>query len=388
MSKLTTKRSRFSGMVATSVVVILAAAFIATLAFLYLKSKGDEPEVTAETPTVMDITKKAVATGSIVPRREVMIKPRVSGIVKELFVKPGDLVKEGALIAEIKIVPNMAALTQAESAVHKARIAVTHAEAELRRAERLGDGGLLSQRALSERKLDYDLRKAEVAAASSQLQVVREGASKTTDDTANTRVRSTVSGTVLEVPVEQGGSVIESNNFNEGTTIAAVADMGDMIFQGRIDEAEVDKIRTGMEVVIKIGAIDERRFAAKLEYIAPKGKVFEGGIQFEIKAALERVDDALIRAGYSANAEIVLARKEKVLAIRETLLSFEGDKPYVQIEVAPDRFERRDLELGISDGIHIEVVGGLDAQARILLPEVAPSASAKATPRVGGGRGR
>jgi len=366
------KKSRWRRLLAGTFIVLLVLAFLGTLAFLYLKSRGEAPVYKTEQPKVTDIVKKAVATGSIVPRREVSIKPRVSGIVKMLQVEPGDHVEQGTLIAEIQIVPNMAALTQAEAAVHKARIAVKHAQVELHRAERLSGGGLLSQRALSERKLDHNLRRAELQAATSQLQVVKEGASRSRGDKANTKIRSTVAGMVLEVPVEEGGSVIESNNFNEGTTIATVADMGDMIFLGRIDEADVDKIRTGMAVKIRIGAIDERQFEGKLEYIAPKGSQIEGAIQFEIKAALTVPKDVVIRAGYSANAEIVLEEKPKVLAVSESLLQFDGEQPYVEVETGPGVYERRDLTVGISDGINIEVKDGVTAESKIRHPQPKP----------------
>lgn len=350
------------------VLVLLAASFVSTLVFLYMKSQGDAPAAKTKAPVVTDIVKKAVATGSIVPRREVQIKPRVSGIVKTLFVEPGDVVEEGALIAEIKIVPDMAALTRAESQLRSAQIARKHAELELSRAQRAHDKGLASAQELADRRLTFDLRQAELAAAAADLKVVRDGAARQ-DQTANTKVRSTVAGMVLEVPVEEGGSVIETNTFNEGTTIATVADMGDMIFLGHVDEADVDKIRAGMDVVVRIGAIDNRSFSAKLEYIAPKGETLEGAIQFEIKAALAPVDDAVIRAGYSANAEIVLERRDQVLAVEEALLQFEGDRPFVEIETAPGTVERRDLELGISDGIHVEVKSGVEAGAKVRAPE-------------------
>ncbi len=365
----TKKRSKIRGVLTAIGVLMLVGAFIGTLVFLYFKSKGEEPSYKTETPQMKDIVKKAVATGSIVPRREIMIKPRVSGIVHTIGVEPGDLVEEGALIAEIKIVPDIGALTRAEASVRSARIAVAHAKSELERAERLQDRGLVSQRDLAQQRLDYDLRKAELAAAQSELQVVKEGATRSSDDTANTKVRSTVAGMVLEVPVEVGGSVIESNNFNDGTTIAAVADMKDMIFLGRIDEADVDKVRSGMDVNIKVGAIDDHEFPAKLEYIAPKGVTLEGAVQFEIKAALAPTNGVMIRAGYSANAEIVLERREQVLAVRESLLQFDGDKPFVEVEVRPGKFERRDLELGISDGIHIEVKSGVSLEDKIKQPE-------------------
>ncbi len=363
------RRSRFRGALAVLLVVLLVLAFVATLVFLYFKSRKEAPVFETEKPTVTTIVRKAVATGSIVPRREIQIKPRVSGIVKKLLVEPGQAVTEGTLIAEIRIVPNMAALTEAESAVDRSRIALKHAQVELRRAEGLSREGLLARKQLAEYRLDRDLRKAELGAASRKLRVVREGATRRSDDQANTNVRSTVTGMVLEVPVEEGGSVIETNNFNEGTTIAVVADMKDMIFLGRVDEADVDKVRVGMDANIKIGAIDDKRFSAKLEYIAPKGKEIEGAIQFEIKAAVKPEEGLVIRAGYSANAEIVLARKTDVLAIRESLLQFEKEKAYIEIEVTPGKYERRDLELGISDGINIEVKSGIDAETVIKKPQ-------------------
>lgn len=350
---------------------LFGLVFVATLLFLYQKASEEPAEAKTQKPVITDVVKKAVATGKIVPRREVSIKPRVSGIIKGVFVAPGDFVEAGALIAEIRVVPNMAALTRAESDVRAAQIALEHAKAELERAERLGEGGLVSQRELSARKLEHDLRKAELAAAASQLVVVREGAARETDDAANTKVRSTVAGTVLEVPVEEGASVIESNTFNEGTTIATVADMKDMIFLGRIDEADVDKVRANMEVLIKIGAVDGRTFPARLEHIAPKGVEVDGAIQFEIKAAVDPAKDVVIRAGYSANAEIVLDRREGVLAINESVLSFDGDQAFVEVETGPGQYERRDLELGISDGINVEVTGGLDADAVVRHPEPA-----------------
>jgi HlyD family secretion protein len=357
-----------SGALAWLFAVLLALAFVGTLVFLYAKSKDDGPTYETDKPIVADIVKKAVATGSIVPRREILIKPRVSGIIRKLHVEPGDVVQEGDLIAEIKIVPDVAALTQAEAQVRSARIAVRHAELELERTKGLGDRGLASKRELSQMKLDYELRRAELAAAHQELQVVKEGAASKGDDKANTLVRSTVAGTVLEVPVEQGGSVIETNNFNEGTTIAAVADMDDMIFLGQVDEADVDKVKPGMDVVIKIGAIDDHEFTGKLEYIAPKGQELEGAIQFEIKAALGPAGGHVIRAGYSANAEIVLERRDDVLALKESLLQFDGDDAYVDVEVGPNQFERRDLELGISDGINIEVKDGVDEGTTIKKP--------------------
>ncbi len=371
------RRGRFGGLLTALFMLLLIGAFGATLVFLYFKSQDEAPVFKTRTAEVKDIVKKAVATGKIVPRREVQIKPRVSGIIKELHVVPGDVVEKGDLIAEIRIIPDMAALTRAEAALRSAQIALTHATRELSRSKSMAAKGLISKRDQAQMKLDRDLKKADVAAAQEQLRVVREGAARKSDKTASTRVRSTVTGTVLEVPVEVGGSVIESNNFNEGTTIASVADMGDMIFLGHVDEADVGRIEPGMGVKIRIGAIDETKFAGKLEYIAPKGVEIEGAVQFEIKAALEKSQGATIRAGYSANAEVVLERRTQVLAISESLLKFDGDKTYVEIEVGPGKFERRDLELGISDGIHIEVKDGVDEATKIKQPEAKKTGGGK-----------
>lgn len=362
------KRGRIRGVVTALFVVVLIGLFGATLAFLYGKSQTEEVVHKTETAKLTDLVQKAVATGSIVPRREVQLKPRVSGIVESLLVKPGDVVEEGTLIAEIKIVPNMAALAQARGGVRSAEIAVSHAERELTRVQELEQLGVASKREMAELTLNHELSKAELASALDQLRVVREGAVKKSAKTSNTKVRATVAGTVLEVPVEVGTSVIESNTFNDGTTIGIVADMDDMIFLGRVDEADVDKVRRGMTVNIKIGAIDDHSFPGELEYISPKGKKVEGSLQFEIKAAFKTDQDVTIRAGYSANAEIVLEKKDQVLALPESLLQFDGDKPYVEVEVGPGKVERRDLKLGISDGIQIEVVSGVDKTTKIREP--------------------
>lgn len=356
---------------ATLLVVVLLSilgGFVGTLMFLYERSKPKPPVVKTEKPTVTDIVRKAIATGSIVPRREVLIKPRVSGIVKTIHVVAGQAIREGDLIAEVTIIPDVVALTRAEGQVRAARIALKHASLEFDRAKTLRTAGILSDLDLSNRQLDRDIKDAELLAANETLTVVREGALAKRGKTSNTNILATVSGTVLDVPVLEGASVIESNNFNEGTTVAAIADMTDMIFLGKVDEADVGKIQTGMDVSVQIGAIENRSFDGKLEFIASKGKVVEGAIQFEVRAALTPPAGVTIRAGYSANAAIVLDKRLQVLALDEKLLSFDQKKPYVEVKIGPDQFERRDLEVGISDGIKIEVKSGVDASAEIKVP--------------------
>lgn len=340
-----------------------------TLQFLYERSK--QPDVVHETeaPAVADIVRKTVATGAIVPREEIDIKPRVSGVIAELFVEPGVIVKKGDRIAKIRLIPNVVNLHQAESSKRSAQIAFNLAKAEFERLEALHRQGVLASEELERAGTTLSLRREEQQAAQRNIKLLKEGASGRGDQ-ASTEVRSTVDGMVLALPVKVGASVIESNTFNEGTTIATVADMGDMIFLGKVDEADVGKLREGLQLDIKVGALEGTPISGKLEYIAPKGVTREGAIEFEIKAAIEsRADGPLIRAGYSANADIVLDRRDRVLAIPESLLQFEGEKAFVEVEVGPQRFERRDLELGLSDGIKVEVKGGVTADEKIKRPE-------------------
>jgi len=369
-------QGRFGRVMRSLLVVLvllgLLGGFAGTLFFLYQRSKGDPPVVKTETPAMADIIRKAVATGSIVPRREVLIKPRVSGILKKLYVVAGQTVKEGDPIADVVIIPDVVALTRAEGQVRSANIALTHAALELKRAKQMQEGGVLSGRELSDRQLDNDIKAAELSAANEALVVAREGAIARSDKNSNTKIRATVAGTVIDVPVIEGASVIESNNFNEGTTVAIVADMTDMIFLGKVDEADVGKIATGMDVSIQIGAVENKTFEGTLEFIASKGKLVEGAIQFEVKAAIKPVQGVVIRAGYSANAGIVLERRNQVLALNEKLVQFDGTKPFVEIKVGPDKFERRDISVGISDGIKIEVKDGVDADTEIKVPSSLP----------------
>lgn len=340
--------------------VVMLSLFAGTL--YYLWSKTEEPPQTYETakPFVTDIVKKTVATGSVIPRKEVDIKPQVSGIVDTIYVEPGDQVKDGDLIARIRIIPNMLSLSQAETRVNQARIALEDAELDLERNRSLRDDGIIADADFQSVELAWKDAREELDAALDNLEVIRRGSRAKSEDSSNTLVRATIDGMVLEVPLEEGDSVIETNTFNDGTTIATVADMTELIFEGTVDESEVGKLRPGMELVLTIGAIDEERFTAELEHIAPKGLEENGAIQFEIRAALD-VDQSryFIRANYSANADVVLDRRDRVLAIDEGLVQFEGETPWVEVETAPQQFERRELTLGLSDGINVEVVAGL-----------------------------
>ncbi|HNZ97087.1 MAG TPA: efflux RND transporter periplasmic adaptor subunit [Thermoanaerobaculia bacterium] len=321
-----------------------------------------------ETPVRTTILKKAVATGAVVPRQEVAIKPQVSGILDQLEVEPGTLVRSGDLVARVRVVPNMVSLNAAQSRVERAKIALDQATADHTRYQALREEGTVSQAQYQQFEIALRNATEELAAARDNLDIVERGTTGRLASAANTLVRATVSGMILEVPVEIGRSVIEANTFNDGTTIATVADMDDMIFKGRVDESEVGKIRPGMHLLVRIGAIEAAVFDATLEHIAPKGVEESGAIQFEIRAAVAPRPDLFLRANYSANADIVLDRRDDVLAIDESLLQFADGEPFVEVEVGEQRFERRPVRLGLSDGIRVEILSGLDEGTRIKQP--------------------
>jgi HlyD family secretion protein len=310
------------------------------------------------------VVKKTVATGSIVPRKEVEIKSQVSGVVENLYVEAGDKIKSGDLIARIKIIPDVVALNNAESNLNRSKISFKNASMELERQKKLFTDKVISEMEFNEFQLDYNLRKQELEAAENNLELIKEGASKKSGAVSNL-VRSTVDGMVLDVPVEEGNFVIETNTFNDGSTIASVADMNEMIFEGKVDESEVGKIRPGMNLNLKIGALQEEEFHAVLEYIAPKGVEEEGAIQFEIKAAIEIQEGSFLRAGYSANADIVLDQRDSVLCIQEGNIIFQNDSTLVEVETADQQFEKRLIQTGLSDGINIEILNGLKADDKV-----------------------
>lgn len=353
----------------------LLGAFAWTLFFLYEKSKEKPVVFEVTTAKMTSIIKKTVAAGAIVPRKEIAIKPRVSGIVSELFVKPGDVVKKDQALARIKIIPNVLTLNNAEAQVGSAKIGFENAKRERERYKSLLEDGVLSQTDFNRYAVEYELREQDLATASSNLILIKDGAAR--GGRVSNAVTSTVAGTVIEVPVKEGSSVIESNNFNDGTTIAAVADMSDMLFQGTVDESEIGKLKEGMPVDISIGAIEGKKFAGLLEYISPKGVAKEGTIEFEVKAAI-KLDKALfIRANYSANADILLDRRDRVMAIEESLLTFEKGRPFVEVEVGPQRFEKRAVTLGLSDGVNVQVLSGIELATKLKKPITSGDAPGK-----------
>ena len=336
--------------------------------YFYRKSHTDPVIYKTEQPFVTNIVKKTVATGSIVPRREIQVKSQVSGVIETLYVEAGQVVEAGQLIARIRIVPNVVNVNNAQTGLQTARINYAEAQKELSRQKQLFDQQVIAEQEYNRFRVDAQLKKEALESAENNLQIAMKGASRRTG-TASTSVYSTVAGMLLDVPVKQGGSVIERNNFNEGTTIATVADMKSLIFEGKIDESEVGKIREGMDLNLTIGAIEGRTFKAKLEYIAPKGILEEGAIKFQIRAQVLLDEQDFIRAGYSANADIVLDKKDSVLAIKESLLQFGKDSTFVEVETAPQQFEKRLVKTGISDGINIEVVSGIKKADKVKVKE-------------------
>tara|TARA_B110000046_G_scaffold64331_2_gene71800 strand:- start:565 stop:1647 length:1083 start_codon:yes stop_codon:yes gene_type:complete len=348
--------------------VIFLGIFGWTLWFLYQKDQ-QPPEVFETTQAdYRDIVKKSVATGSVVPRNEIFIKPQISGIIQSIHVKPGDIISSGDLIAKVKVIPNMVSLNNAENRVNRGKISLENSTVDYTRNAQLLDKQVISQAEFQPFELAKKQALEELNAAEDALAIVKDGVSKKTGNSSNTLIRSTVKGMVLDVPVEEGFNVIEANNFNDGTTIASVADMENLIFQGQVDESEVEKLELGMTLLMNIGAIEDNEFTATLEYISPKGVQEEGAIKFEIEAAVKLDTNSFIRAGYSANANVVLDRRDNVLSIDEGLISFEDEDAFVEVETSEQVFEKRKIELGLSDGIYVEVLSGISEEDKIKQP--------------------
>ncbi|MBD8937411.1 MAG: efflux RND transporter periplasmic adaptor subunit [Prevotella stercorea] len=353
---------------------LVAVIFIGTFVFLYIKSQP-QPEVYDEfTLQRMDIRKTTVVTGKIEPRNEVNVKPQISGIITEILKEAGETVQEGEVIAKVKVIPDMSSLSAAQSRLRLAEINRKQAQTDYDREKTLFDKGLVAADEYD--KIAQTLRQAreEVDAAQDNLEVVRDGVSKSNASASSTLIRSTITGLILDIPVKVGNSVILANTFNDGTTIATVANMNDLIFRGNIDETEVGRLSTGMTMKITIGALQDLKFDARLEYIAPKATDQNGANQFEIKAAVNLPSNATnIRSGYSANAEIVLAEAKNVLAVQESAIEFDGDDTYVYVikgEGDKQTYERRKVQTGISDGINIEIRSGVKPDERIRGPKM------------------
>ncbi len=345
--------------------ILVIGALWAASFFVSSNSKS-AVEYETHKPFISSIEKKTVATGKVIPQDEVEIKPQISGIIDKIYLEEGATVKAGELIALIKVVPNEQALYQARGRVNNAKVALSNSEIEFNRNKALFDKGVVSAQDFQNLTLQYDQAKLELENARNDYQIILKG-SAGGSSSANTNIRATVDGTILEIPVEEGDQVIQSNNFNDGTTIASIADLSKMIFEGQVDEGEVGKLVIGMPLKISLGAIEDKEFDANLKFIAPKGIEEAGAVQFKIEGDVSVEDDFLIRAGYSANASLTLDKKDSILVISEALLQFdkETDKPYVEVATGEQEFERRDVEIGISDGINVEIVSGLTEEDEV-----------------------
>lgn len=345
-------------------IIIFGSIAIALIAVLIWFGKKNSKSVTnykTEKPFKTNIVKKTVATGKVIPLEEVQIKPKVSGIIEKIYVEEGAKVKVGDLIATIRVVPNVQSLNNAKGNVKTAQLRFNNTKTLYNRNKKLYEQGVISRQDFETAELNYNSAKANLDNSRNNLQIIQKGSAAGMGKTANTYVKAEISGTILEIPVRKGHQVIESNTFNAGTTIATIADMSKMIFEGQVDEAEVGKIKNGIKLEVSLGAIEKKKYLAKLNFIAPKGTEVNGAVQFKIKGNVTLDDEYFVRAGYSANADIVLEKKDSILAIKESLLQFDKktEKPYVEIKTGDQKFEKREVELGISDGINVEILSGV-----------------------------
>ena len=339
-------------------IVLIAAVFVGTFVFLYQKSQPKEVSYQILKVTTKDLRQTTVATGKIEPRDEVEIKPQISGIIAEVYKEAGQTVKQGEVIAKVKVIPELGTLNSAESRVRLAEMNGRQAETNLQRMEKLYNDKLVSSEEYEQTLLAAKQAREELQAAKDNLEIVKEGITKNSASFSSTLIRSTIDGLILDVPIKVGNSVIMSNTFNDGTTIATVADMSDLIFRGNVDETEVGRIREGIPVKITLGALQNMKFDATLEYISPKSIENNGANQFEIKAAITVPDSVTIRSGYSANAEMELQHVDNALTVPESAVEFSGDSTFVHVltdSVPVQKFERRRITTGISNGIDTEV---------------------------------
>ena len=351
---------------------VIAAIFIGTFVFLWVKSQPQPVEYETFTPSYMDLKKTTIVTGKIEPRNEVNVKPQISGIITDLMKEAGQMVQAGEIIAKVKVIPDMGQLSSAESRLRLANVNLKQAKVDYGRQKVLFDKGLVSADEFDKVNQAYKQALEEVRASEDNLEVVRDGVSKSNANTSSTLIRSTISGLILDIPVKVGNTVILSNTFNDGTTIATVANMNDLIFRGNIDETEVGKLVQGMPMKITIGALQDTKLQASLEYISPKAVESNGTNQFELKAAVKGMNGAKIRSGYSANAEIVLAEAKHVLTVPESAIEFEGNNTYVYVIKGSGKevsSERRKVTTGLSAGLNIEIKSGISSKDKVRGPK-------------------
>jgi len=343
---------------------LVGIIFIWTFVFLYKKSHQPPVIFQTDTPALMTIIKKTVAIGKVIPRREIEVKAQVSGVVEKLFVIAGQTVKKGDFIARISLRPSMLNVNNAETQLKNAKINLQNQEQELERRKKLFAQKLISESEFNQSNLTYNLQKEAVESAENSLLLLKTGATKNSEKVSNL-IPATITGMVLDLPNKEGAFIVETSTFQAGTSLAVLADMNDMIFEGLVDESEVGKLKEGMDLVLNVGALEGKPYGAVLEYIAPKGVTDQGTIKFTIRAAVKLNKELFLRSNYSANADIVLAKRENALSVNEGDLLIEAGKTYVEVETGPKQFEKREIKTGISDGINIEVVSGLKVGEKI-----------------------
>lgn len=345
-----------------TITTVAVTVFAGTFWFLYQKSQPSVTVYETHQTAIMDLEKTTLITGKIEPRDEVNIKPQISGIITELLKEPGQMVRKDEVIAKIKVIPDMANLSSAENRVKLADINLRQAETDYNRMKNLHDQKMVSADEYDKAEVALKQARAELAAARDALNIISKGISLSNAKMSTTLIRSTIDGLILDIPVKVGSNVILSNNFNDGTTVATVADMSKLIFRGNVDETEVGRIHEGMPVSISIGALEDVKMNAILEYISPKATDNNGAKQFEIKAAISVPKDVTIRSGYSANARIVLQKAQKALTVPEAAIEFSGDSAFVYVltdSIPTQQFRRQQVKVGMSDGINIEVKSGI-----------------------------
>ena len=355
------------------IAIIVALIFIGTFVFLYQKSQPEPVVYNEFTTKTGDVSKTTLITGKIEPRNEVNVKPQISGIITDIYKEAGDIVKAGEVIAKVKVIPDMSQLSSAESRVRLAEINAKQAQVDYDRDKVLFDKHLITAESFDKVSQTLHQAQEEVKAANDALEVVRDGVSKSNASASSTLIRSTISGVILDIPVKVGNTVILSNTFNDGTTIATLANMKDLIFRGNIDETEVGQLSIGVPMKITIGALQDVKLSASLEYISPKAVENNGANQFEIKAAIDVKGAKELRSGYSANAEIVLQTAKNVLTIPESAVEFNGDSTFVYLVKGKGEqktYERHPVTIGISDGVNIEIKKGLSNKDVVRGPQV------------------
>ncbi len=347
-------------------IILLILGFLMAIAYFIRSNSTSSIEYDTTTPFTSSIQKTSVVTGSVIPEDEVEIKPQLNGIIQNILVEEGDEVLNGQLIAIIKVVPDERSVYAARAQVNAAKLTLENGERQIKRVRELFEKQIISQQEYEDAELNFDTAKENLIATENDLEILRKG-SVAGSSTANTNIRATVSGTILEIPVKLGDQVIASNNFNEGTSVATIADLNKMIFEGQVDEAEVGKLIIGQDLKISMAALPDKEFDAKLKFVAPKGTEEGGAVQFKIEADVIIKDDIFIRAGYSANGSLIIEDKKNIMVIPEALLQFDRktQEPYVEIQTSNQNFERKDVQIGLSDGIIVEIISGVKMSDQI-----------------------